>query len=573
MPNEPTTNIEADLNGFITDINGNPVSEAEVSVLNASTQTDEFGFFEIKGLVNDRFGLIKVEKFGYFNQFETLVPSKTATSRTRIQLIEKSGAQTLTANTGGEVSIGQNSSVQFQANSFVDEQGNAYNGTVSVYTYYIDPTDEDIDQFMPGNLMARNTQEEERVLESYGMVNVELEGDGGQKLNINQPATLTVDVPNSISNIAPTEIPLWYFDEEKGIWIEEGSAVLQNGKYVGTVNHFTFWNCDVPSEATLVRGEIVDASGVSVLRIRITDISTGASFTTLTNSEGGFEEFVPRNVNLLLEVIGLCETNIIYSENIGPYTEEDAEIGIIDVSTNNNFSLITGTLVGCDQVPIANGLVVFTIPTYSFSQQTTSNAAGEFSALVPTCDLAEIEIRGVDETNELVSATQTFAVSPEIDAGFIEACIDVSPTLGSVTITFNGTEKQFDNCTVSVQDLPSGSTGYVFTYIEALGTMDGDTITYNLTLSETNNDLNNPNWMTGFFGWSPPANAANLVFTEYSVYQSPSSSIITLNQAASNPGELLGITIDNCTINIWANGTGSNGSFPNSSISLIGVIQ
>jgi hypothetical protein len=157
IPTEPEINIEGTLNGFITDRNGEALTGVGVSISNAFTETDEFGFFEITGLVNEKLAVIKVEKSGYFDQFETLAPSKNATSRTRIQMTEKGSPETLAANTGGEVSVEQNSSLQFQGNSFVDEQGNNYSGTVYVYSFYIDPTDVDIDQIMPGNLMARNT--------------------------------------------------------------------------------------------------------------------------------------------------------------------------------------------------------------------------------------------------------------------------------------------------------------------------------------------------------------------------------------------------------------------------------
>ena len=62
-----------------------------------------------------------------FKKKTTLIPSKNSTNRTRIQLTEKGSPETVSSNTGGEVSIGQNSSVNFQANSFVDEQGNEIN--------------------------------------------------------------------------------------------------------------------------------------------------------------------------------------------------------------------------------------------------------------------------------------------------------------------------------------------------------------------------------------------------------------------------------------------------------------
>ncbi|MFK7771696.1 MAG: carboxypeptidase-like regulatory domain-containing protein [Saprospiraceae bacterium] len=572
IPTEPETNIESTLNGFITDRNGAPIEEAQVTILNAFTVTDEFGFFEIKGLVNDKFAVIKVEKSGYFDQIKTLVPSKTITSRTRIQLTEKGSPETFNSSNGGEISIDQNSSVQFQANSIVDEQGNAYNGNVNVYSFYIDPTHADLDQIMPGNLMARNTNNELQVLESYGMVNVILEGDGGQKLNINKTATLTTDVPSSILNTAPAEIPLWHFDEEKGLWMEEGKAVLQNGKYVGEVEHFTFWNCDVPGEFTQITGQIFDNKGVATLNVRITDVATGASFSSWTNEIGGFDGFVPQNVNLLLEILDICGTTVLFSENIGPFTSDVEDLGIFNISSSTDFSLVTGTLVDCDLQPIENGIVYFKITTHSFYEQTTTNAAGEFSALIPTCDLSEIELSGVDPNTELVSATQTLQITPNIDAGNVIVCTSINPTLGEVIISIDGfAPKVFDNCTVSIQ-----GNGYVFTYYEDLGATD--TIFYYFSIVNGTGDINSPIWQTNssFFAYGPPANASSdLTFTAYTGVKTSSSSVVTVNQVGENIGEILDISMENVSVKIKeydANGPDPWTTYPNSNVSLSAVI-
>lgn len=572
VPNEPEINIESTLNGFITDRNGDPILEAQVSILNAFTETDEFGFFEITGLVNEKLAVIKVQKDGYFDQFETLVPSKNNTTRTRIQLTEKGSPETINSNNGGEISVGQNSSVQFQANSFIDEQGNAYNGNVNVYSFYIDPTHTDVDQIMPGNMMARNTNNELQVLESYGMVNVLLEGDGGQKLNINKTATLTTEVPNSILNTAPGEIPLWYFDEEKGIWKEEGKASLQNGKYIGEVEHFTFWNCDVPGEFTQIIGQIFDNKGVAILKVRITDQSTGATFSSWTNETGGFEGFVPQNVNLLLEILDICGTTVLFSQNIGPFTSDVENLGEFNISSSTNFSLVTGILVDCNQDPIENGKVFFHIPTHSFYQHTTTNAAGEFSALIPTCDLSEIELSGVDPNTGLVSATQSLQVSPNIDAGNVLVCTSVDPSIGTVVITIDGlTPKVFDNCTVSIQ-----GNGYVFTYYEDLG--GTDSIYYFFNIVDANGDINNPIWQTNssFFGFSPPANAStSMTFTGYTNVKTSSSTVVTVNQPATDIGEILDISMENVSVNVKeydANGPDPWTTYPGSSISLTAVV-
>ena len=571
-PTEPEINIESTINGFITDRNGVPLPEVQVSILDASTLTNEFGFFEITGLVNEKFAVIKAEKTGYFDQFENLIPSRNATSRTRIQMTEKDISQSLASNTGGAVSIGNNSSVQFQANSFVDEQGNPYNGNVNVYSFYIDPTHFDNDQIMPGNLTARNINNELRVLESYGMVNVVLEGDGGQKLDINKSATLTIEVPNSILSTAPSEIPLWYFDEEKGLWMEEGKATLQNGKYVGEVEHFTFWNCDVPQTLTQVTGQIVDDQGVALLRVRIKNLETGAKFTTWTNDTGGFDGFVPQNVNLLLEIIDICGTTVLFSQNIGPFSTPVEDLGTFNISSNTEFSLVTGTLVNCNQEPIENGMVYFKIVTHSFYEQTTTNAAGEFSALIPTCDLSEIKIFGVDPSTELVSATQTLQVSPNIDAGNLTVCTSIDPSLGEVEINVDGfTPKVFDNCTVSIQ-----GNGYVFTYYEDLGA--GDTIFYYFNIINGTGDIFNPIWQTNstFFFYGPPSNAStDLTFTAYTNVDPSSSTVVTVNQPATDIGEILDISMENVTIKIKeydANGLDPWTNYPNSSISFSAII-
>jgi hypothetical protein len=68
-------------------------------------------------------------------------------------------------------------------------------------------------------------------------------------------ATLTIDVPESQTATAPATIPLWFFDEEAGVWQEEGEATRQGDKYIGTVKHFTDWNADHPTGWAIVRGK------------------------------------------------------------------------------------------------------------------------------------------------------------------------------------------------------------------------------------------------------------------------------------------------------------------------------
>ena len=567
-PTEPTINIETTLNGFITDRNGEEISGAEVSVINASTQTNDYGFFEIKGLVNEKFAVIKVEKSGYFNQFETIVPSKSAINRTRIQLTEKGSPEIVSSNTGGQVSISQNSSVNFQPNSFIDEQGNAYNGEVIIYSFYIDPTDPDIDQFMPGNMMARNIENDLRILESFGMINVELEGDAGQKLNINKSATLTVEVPNSIANNAPTDIPLWHFDEEKGLWMEEGNATLQNGKYVGEVEHFTFWNCDVPRTMTIVQGHIISSSeDLPIFKVTITNLDDNTFATSYTDQSGYFGGGVPMNASLLLEIFDLCG-NLVFSDNIGPFSTQTADLGDFNITSSLNVVTVSGTLIDCNAAPISNGQII--ISGGYINQVATINADGTFTAVISTCANTQVSIAGIDLNNLVVGFSQNYTVSPNMNIGNLEVCGTLTD---GVFFSYNGITKYLPNCTVTVtQNTGGGSiyTTYKFLFEDIAS--NGSVINYNYKFNDFGNNLNNPTFgLVNYFSLPTPY----VPFTGLKGSIDLLVNFELLNEATSQ-GELMSFKFEDMSIeerDYQPDGTIIINTYPGSSMIITGVLQ
>lgn len=581
IPTIPQINVEATITGFVTDEYGEVVPDAEVFMSNTTTKTNELGFFEITGLVDSRMAVMKISKFGYFDQYETYTPSssKSADSRTRIQLINRNISGSFIATNGGEVTLGNNSTVSFQKSSFVDEANNPYTGQVNVYAHYIDPTHTDIDQFMPGNLMAVDEDEELNILQSFGMINVELEGANGQALNINQPATLNVEVPTSISGSAPSEIPLWYFDEKDGLWKEEGKATLENGKYVGTVNHFTFWNCDVPFDLTLINGQIIDPRGAFLARVRITDLATGASFTSWTDSEGFFAGGVPQNTDLLLEILGFCgEEEILFSANIGPFSTDSEDLGTFEISNNIDFTQITGTLVDCNQVPLTNGQVYFIIPGQNYTQQASTDASGNFTELVPTCIGEDVLIKGKNLLDGFVSQTLTITIdsNPFIELDDIEVCSNISGTLGNITMILDGQEKIFNNCTVQFNDLDNNDTiSYLFSYTEALPPV-GDSIFYYFLINEANDDINNPNWLNSSIFWGPPESAESELYFTYRPRFEMGISSIDIDQTAEFSGDIMKLTLNNINIGRRINdpdGPNILTNFPGSTMIIEAVLQ
>jgi len=555
-PTTPLDFYETTIEGFVVDKDQVGISEAIVTLGTQSTTTNSLGYFKIAGVGNQNSTALSISKDGYFDNFKTYRPSKnlSAVSQTRVQLTRKTVTANFLSSQGGSVSINGQSQINFQSNSIVDSDGNDYDGNVLVYAYYIDPTADNINEVMPGNLSAINAEDEFNVLQSFGMLNIELASTTGEELNINAPTTLEVEVPSDLIGNAPSQLPLWYFDESDGLWKEEGFAELQGGKYVGEVTHFTTWNCDVPFEAAFIEGIVSDEQGVSAVKVFLEDNTTGVQYSIWTDSEGEFFGVVPADIEYTITIQGLCDSDgFLSTDVIGPFAAgSDNDLGTIDISNNNGFTLVSGILVDCDMNPVAAGEVYFDYPDFSYTVQTVTDANGNFRLNIPSCEGEDVSVRGVDPSTGLVSDVIIFNINGDFqDVGTISVCIDISPTLGSVTLTYNGIVKEFDNCTVDIQPNNVGATSYVITYSELLPPLN-DPISYIMLISDSNNSLVNPSWNYNQFFWSPPLSAEDEEY-EYFVpnFNTNVQNITTLVvQAADSPGEILKLNMSDVTLRV-----------------------
>ena len=119
--------------------------------------------------------------------------------------------------------------IVFAPNTIQKSDGTPYTGTVKVAAKWLDPSDPSTMAKMPGNLFGVNSRSEEVVLGTYGMIAVELESEAGESLNIlsGNTAKVTTPVRTSMLNNAPNEIPLWSYNEEYGVWVEEGVLLMK----------------------------------------------------------------------------------------------------------------------------------------------------------------------------------------------------------------------------------------------------------------------------------------------------------------------------------------------------------
>ncbi|MBE7169675.1 MAG: carboxypeptidase regulatory-like domain-containing protein [Williamsia sp.] len=437
---EPLT---ATLQGNITDENNQPAAGVAITAGTQTALTNSSGYFRITGAALDKnSSVITAEKAGYFKGYRVF--SATAgTNQVAIKLIKRNLAGSVSASSGGSATLPNGSVIKLPANGIVTAaSGAAATGDVKVYASYIDPRAADISQTIPGSFAANDKNGKRVVLSSFGMLAVELESGAGQKLQIKQgaSATLTVPIPAAALATAPATIPLWYVDEQTGLWKEEGSATRQGNNYVGDVAHFSYWNCDRPFTAVSLSLTLHNAKGLPLVhvntRVTVADSVNAVAYGT-TDSLGNVKGLVPANKNLLLEVLDPCG-NAVYSQSINALTS-NKELGVITVSnTGSSIITLSGKLLNCNGQAVTKGYAI--ISYNNILRMAATDANGQYTTNFVVCSgtLGSAQVIGVDQTSQQQSAASSVSVvAPGTDAGSITAC-GVS-SVQTISYTLDGT--------------------------------------------------------------------------------------------------------------------------------------
>ena len=418
--------VSKNFTGQILDENNNPVSNVAITVANKSATTDVNGVFIINNAtVRDKFAFVTAKKAGYLDGSRSLVPTN-GMNNVKITLLSGTIVGTVNSGATGSVSLSNGSKVTFDGN-FKTENGQAYSGVVSVIMKHLDPTDATTFDKMPGMLLAQNSSGEERVLESYGMMNIELRGAASQKLQLSTTAQIEMPIATSQLSASPTTIPLWHFDETLGYWKEEGAATKQGTKYVGTVSHFSWWNCDAQFPTVRLSITVVNSNGTPLANVRVGIRRATNSYTVngTTNTQGQVSGLVPANESLTMVVFDSCG-NIVSTTNIGPFAVATTLPNLVIPNSTIQSTLVQGNLLKCDGTNATNGYVLM---RYGNQNQiaTVTNGAFSFTMLVCSATNTGFSLQGFDYDNLQTTNSINFTfTSPTTNVGNITACNSIS---------------------------------------------------------------------------------------------------------------------------------------------------
>lgn len=331
--------------GTIVDQNNLALSNVTVTMNGTTTTTDSNGIFTMSNVsVKERFAYMVATKAGFFDGSRTMM-THDGLNTLKIMMIPAIVTKTIQTGVVSNVTL-ENTSVKFDG-SFSTESGAVYNGAVKVYMMDMPANDKNVFSKMPGSLLAVDAAGNYRGLETFGMVNVELKGSNNQKLQLTKghPATITMNIVNGKLEVAPNQIPMWFFDEANGLWKEEGFSTKVGNQYVGNVTHFTRWNNDYAFTVAqlIVTAKNEDLTPVNNVRCEIFRPSVTATpdhwnvpliSLGVTSSNGTLSAGVPINEGFIFRAYDPISGMLVFEEPLVASSAMVRNVNIVFGSIN-----------------------------------------------------------------------------------------------------------------------------------------------------------------------------------------------------------------------------------------------
>ena len=330
---------------------GTPINQAQITVtaltaegeslMTASAQTDETGTFRIEGLgIAERF-VLNAWGEGFATRSEVFSNSAEQPNVDRSALVLEANYSTaFSVSSAASLVVDGQTLVELPANAFVTASGSPASGTITPSLTIIDPSGDA--GVMPGNYEVRDPETGAiNLMESFGALDASFRDAAGNLLQLAPGTSATISIPMASrinEGTAPETVPLFYFDEASGYWVEEGEATLVevDGQYFyrGTVTHFTTWNADRIYETVNLRGCVRDTDNNPLANVRI--VASGRDYigqsTGYSDDTGAFVLPVRMNSSILLTSISGSQSDTVNIFSTGTDTVIEACLQLAESS-------------------------------------------------------------------------------------------------------------------------------------------------------------------------------------------------------------------------------------------------
>jgi len=202
----------------------------------------------------------------------------------------------------------------FSSSSFVDSNGDAFDGPVELSITVVDVQDPAQLQAFPGAFSGLPDDGSGAApLVSQGTVEYSFRDPDGNLLQLSEDASALIQIPlftDEMPDGTPIEvldqIPLWSLNESTGVWEQDGMGTVHASQLSPTglvleraVTHFSWWNCDVsPVTGNIEVGVFGPFTGtVNVVGNTSANIGWRPSSVTTVTTIGSFTPELPVPAN------------------------------------------------------------------------------------------------------------------------------------------------------------------------------------------------------------------------------------------------------------------------------------
>lgn len=355
----------------VYDDKGRTVQDATVSMADQSALTDLAGGVLITPTKPELQPVVVIRKAGYLPQSVRVPDGQPAERGVIVTLKSEAPAVPIpdiaVAQTVAPSDANLSPVVSVPDQAFVNPRGEPVSGAASVRITPWDITSQADMAAFPGDAKADDGSGRVVSLVSFGMLSIEFEQNGeklqlapGKKAVISMHLPITHDVQGREIKVGDA-IPLWHFNEVRGVWEQEGEGVVVASDLSWTglavraeVGHFSTWNWDkiANPEVSPVTRQIscqipdgqggykpLDAEDLCVIRIEQRRPNGQVLTDSLVVRGGGavaFDRFVSdANVTIKAEALaagyrGTASSTISVSDNGLPWHVELNEKLIIN---------------------------------------------------------------------------------------------------------------------------------------------------------------------------------------------------------------------------------------------------
>lgn len=407
----------------VVDADGRPVPGAAVTVDGTSVLAGDDGVAHVPGLSPGE-AVVRAEVDNYAPSVERveLIPGSANTWALHLRRYDY--RISFDAATEAFVYLG-NGYVELPANAFVDAQGAPVTGFVELRSYAIDLFDLDSKLTAPGDFTGLLDSGETVDFESLGMAEISFFSGGEEVfLGAGQTALLNFYPPNTNDLNHGDVIPAWSFNEDTGIWEEDGFFVYDSnfGMVTAEVTHFTWWNCDKPwydkncldVQVTLAGGGS-PVAGATVLVHGIDYYGTSYGYTDVTGHACvDFKLGAQVEVTAQHPLFGTALVSDYVFGDTTPATCAGDGSGVCQFAALElpEASCASGVVVDSSGAPVAGALVFSELGTWpSSTASATTDASGAFCLQLPADTAVPVNVYTADGRSGYALA-QTRAASP-----------------------------------------------------------------------------------------------------------------------------------------------------------------